>query len=240
LVAAGDVAYNGVHQWVLEGRDGGLRQWIQAIDRVAELRPRAVVAGHKNKDLRDDPAILAETREYLLDVIRLLDDKPTARDFSDQMIKLYPDRLSRSRSRAISSEGTVGSRASRSVGSALTASPMTRSRYSRASNAICSHRHPQMRLLAGVHRPPAVPGRQHRGCQLAGRAESGSQRHGLSQRPVAYWLCHHLYRRDVHSPTDNLLHLPGQGEERKQSALSCGEVNQQVHIRLWSLLATRD
>jgi glyoxylase-like metal-dependent hydrolase (beta-lactamase superfamily II) len=93
LVAAGDVAYNGVHQWVLEGRDGGLRQWIQALDRVAELRPRAVVAGHKNKDLRDDPAILDETRQYLLDVIRLLDDKPTAREFSDQMIKLYPDRL---------------------------------------------------------------------------------------------------------------------------------------------------
>jgi hypothetical protein len=47
LVAAGDVAFNGVHQWVLEGRDGGLRQWLQAIDRVAELNPRAVVAGHK-------------------------------------------------------------------------------------------------------------------------------------------------------------------------------------------------
>jgi hypothetical protein len=93
LVAAGDVAYNGVHQYILEGGHGGLRQWLRAIDRVADLHPRAVVAGHKNKNRPDDPAILDETRRYLQDVIRLLDDKPTARQFFDQMIALYPDRL---------------------------------------------------------------------------------------------------------------------------------------------------
>ena len=93
LVAAGDVAYNGVHQYILEGGHGGLQQWLRAIDRVADLHPRAVVAGHKNKTRPDNPAILAETRQYLQDVIRLLDDKPTAREFFDQMIALYPDRL---------------------------------------------------------------------------------------------------------------------------------------------------
>jgi hypothetical protein len=60
---------------------------------VAALHPRAVVAGHKNKNRPDDPAILDETRQYLQDVIRLLDDKPTAREFYDQMTGLYPDRL---------------------------------------------------------------------------------------------------------------------------------------------------
>jgi len=93
LVAAGDVAYNGVHQYITEGGSGGLQEWLRAIDRVAELRPRAVIAGHKNKDRPDNPAILAETRQYLQDVIRLLDDKPTAQEFFDQMIALYPDRL---------------------------------------------------------------------------------------------------------------------------------------------------
>jgi hypothetical protein len=48
LVAAGDVAYNGVHQYILEGGHGGLREWLRALDRVAGLHPRAVVAGHKN------------------------------------------------------------------------------------------------------------------------------------------------------------------------------------------------
>lgn len=93
LVVAGDVAYNGVHQYVLEGANGGLQQWLSALDRVAELKPRAVVAGHKNKDLPDDPAILEETRQYLLDAIHLLGDSTTAREYFDRMTARYPDRL---------------------------------------------------------------------------------------------------------------------------------------------------
>jgi glyoxylase-like metal-dependent hydrolase (beta-lactamase superfamily II) len=93
LVVAGDVAYNGVHQYILEGGNGGLQEWLRALDLVAELRPRAVVAGHKNKYLHDDPAILDETRQYLQDVIRLLGDKPDPREFFERMLELYPDRL---------------------------------------------------------------------------------------------------------------------------------------------------
>ena len=37
LVAAGDVAYSDVHQYILEGGHGGLYQWLQAIDRVVGL-----------------------------------------------------------------------------------------------------------------------------------------------------------------------------------------------------------
>ena len=93
LVVAGDVAYNGVHLYLLESARGGIEAWLTAIDKVAALRPRAVVAGHKNKDLPDDPAILDQTRLYLLDAQRLLDEKPTAREFFDRMLALYPDRL---------------------------------------------------------------------------------------------------------------------------------------------------
>jgi glyoxylase-like metal-dependent hydrolase (beta-lactamase superfamily II) len=93
LVVAGDVAYNGVHQYLLESGNGGLNAWLEAIDQVAALQPRAVVAGHKNKDLPDDPAILQQTRQYLLDAQRLLDAKPSPREFFDQMFELYPDRL---------------------------------------------------------------------------------------------------------------------------------------------------
>jgi hypothetical protein len=34
-----------------------------------------------------------KSRQYLQDVIRLLDDKPTAREFYDQLTGLYPERL---------------------------------------------------------------------------------------------------------------------------------------------------
>jgi hypothetical protein len=87
-----------VHLYICEGGDGGLHQWLRALDLVAELHPRAVVAGHKNRDLPDDPVILDQTRQYLRDVIRILKEKPTPEEFFEQVIKLYPDRLDRARS----------------------------------------------------------------------------------------------------------------------------------------------
>ncbi len=93
LVVAGDVVYNGVHQYILEGGHGGLREWLRGLDRVAALQPRFVVAGHKNRELPDDPGTIDQTRRYLRDVIRLLDAKPAAREFFDEMTRLYPERL---------------------------------------------------------------------------------------------------------------------------------------------------
>ncbi|MDH6244070.1 MBL fold metallo-hydrolase [Mycobacterium sp. OTB74] len=93
LVVAGDVAYNGVHQYLLESADGGIDSWLAALDTVAALQPQSVVAGHKNRDLPDDPAIIDETRQYLLDAQHLINEKPSPREYFDKMIALYPDRL---------------------------------------------------------------------------------------------------------------------------------------------------
>jgi len=95
LVVAGDVAYNGLHQYLLEGGDGGLQAWLKAIDRVQALKPRAVVAGHKQRSRSDDPACLEDTRKYLLDALQLLARKPTPtpREFFDRMVALHPDRI---------------------------------------------------------------------------------------------------------------------------------------------------
>jgi glyoxylase-like metal-dependent hydrolase (beta-lactamase superfamily II) len=93
LVVAGDVAYNGVHLMLLEIGRTGLKSWLDALDQVAALHPAAVVADHKNKDLPDDPAILDQTRQYLLDAQRLLGQRPSPREFFDQMVAEYPDRL---------------------------------------------------------------------------------------------------------------------------------------------------
>lgn len=93
LVVAGDVVYNGVHQMMLEGGNGGLQAWLDGIDRIAALNARHVVAGHKNRDLPDDPKILDETRQYLRDTIRLLAEEPTPLEFFDQMMELHGDRI---------------------------------------------------------------------------------------------------------------------------------------------------
>jgi glyoxylase-like metal-dependent hydrolase (beta-lactamase superfamily II) len=93
LVVAGDVAYNGVHQYLLESADGGIKSWLRALNTVAALEPTAVVAGHKNHELSDDPKIIDETRDYLLDAQRLISGQPSPEEFFDHMIRLYPDRL---------------------------------------------------------------------------------------------------------------------------------------------------
>jgi glyoxylase-like metal-dependent hydrolase (beta-lactamase superfamily II) len=93
LIVAGDVAYNGVHQYLLESGHGGVEAWLAALDKIAALQPTAVVAGHKNRDLPDDPAIIEQTREYLLDARRLLGENLSPRTYFDQMTALYPDRL---------------------------------------------------------------------------------------------------------------------------------------------------
>jgi glyoxylase-like metal-dependent hydrolase (beta-lactamase superfamily II) len=93
LVVAGDVVYNGVHQYLLESAHGGIRAWLQALNTVAALHPVAIVAGHKNKELPDDPKTINETRDYLLDAQRLLAGQPSPDEFFNHMIRLYPDRL---------------------------------------------------------------------------------------------------------------------------------------------------
>jgi glyoxylase-like metal-dependent hydrolase (beta-lactamase superfamily II) len=55
LVVAGDAVYNGVHLYLAESANGGIQKWMTALDTIAALRPRTVVASHKNPALPDDP-----------------------------------------------------------------------------------------------------------------------------------------------------------------------------------------
>jgi hypothetical protein len=90
---AGDVIYNGAHQYLGESANGGRDAWRKATDTVKALQPRWVVAGHKNKDLDDAAArVIAETRQYLDDADDLLAKNSTARDFFNAMLQRYPNR----------------------------------------------------------------------------------------------------------------------------------------------------
>jgi hypothetical protein len=57
------------------------------------LRPKTVIAGHKVPENADDPSIIAETRQYLLDFNRLAEATSTARELYDAMLSLYPSRV---------------------------------------------------------------------------------------------------------------------------------------------------
>jgi glyoxylase-like metal-dependent hydrolase (beta-lactamase superfamily II) len=96
LVVAGDVIYNGAHQYVGEAVLAGLDTWRRAIGQVESLSPRSIVAGHKNSELDDDAArTITETREYLDTAEELMRTENSAVDFFNAMIARYPDRIGR-------------------------------------------------------------------------------------------------------------------------------------------------
>jgi glyoxylase-like metal-dependent hydrolase (beta-lactamase superfamily II) len=97
LVVAGDVIYNGVHMYLAQPAIvGGFGPWRAAIDTVAALEPRHIVAGHQNRELDDDAVRqIAQTRQYLDDAEELLRTASSAVDFFDAKLERYPAHLGR-------------------------------------------------------------------------------------------------------------------------------------------------
>jgi glyoxylase-like metal-dependent hydrolase (beta-lactamase superfamily II) len=92
LVVAGDAAYNDVHLYLMESNTRTRQEWISALDTIEELKPRAVIAGHKKPENDDGPRIIEETRQYIRDFERVAEMTTTARELYDKMLELYPDR----------------------------------------------------------------------------------------------------------------------------------------------------
>ena len=93
LVVAGDVAYSDVHLYFAESDHDRRLEWIRALDVIAALQPRAVVAGHKRAGRADDPKIIGETRTYIRDFDRIAEHTRTAAELYEQMLSVYPDRV---------------------------------------------------------------------------------------------------------------------------------------------------
>jgi len=92
LVVAGDVAYSGIHLYTPETTTETRSQWARATGRLKDLDPVFVVAGHKRPERDDDPGILAETEQYLLDFNRTEAETTTPIELYEAMLALYPDR----------------------------------------------------------------------------------------------------------------------------------------------------
>lgn len=94
LLVAGDVVYNGVHQYLTEsGGADGIDHWLAALDIAEALHPATVIAGHKDPRARDDPAQIDETRRYLTDARRLLESSDSAAEFYEAMLQRHPNRI---------------------------------------------------------------------------------------------------------------------------------------------------
>ena len=93
LVVAGDAAYNDVHLYLAESNAQTRREWIDALDKIEALNPRAVVASHKRPENEDDPRIIEQTRQYIRDFDRLAETTKTAQELYDKMLELHPNRV---------------------------------------------------------------------------------------------------------------------------------------------------
>lgn len=93
LVVAGDVVYNGVHVFLGQTNRATRREWVNSIDRIAALAPRAVVCGHKRPGAPDGPDALRATKGYIEDFGRLLIEHDTPQRLAEAMLAAHPDRL---------------------------------------------------------------------------------------------------------------------------------------------------
>jgi glyoxylase-like metal-dependent hydrolase (beta-lactamase superfamily II) len=83
-VVSGDVVYNEIHAMLgLSGPDDW-RNWIGSVDKVEQLRPTTIVAGHKKAEASDQAvqAMLDGTRSYISD---FADAAQTAED-ADELV----------------------------------------------------------------------------------------------------------------------------------------------------------
>ena len=97
LIAAGDAAYNSVHPRLMESNQNHKNdEWLAALDKMQSLKPRLVVAGHKNPKNDDNGSrVIGQTRQYILDFQELAGKTTTAKELYDQMLGRYPEWLNR-------------------------------------------------------------------------------------------------------------------------------------------------
>ncbi len=90
LLVAGDAVYNGTHPYTAESNTDSRDHWARAAERLGELQPTAVIAGHKDPELADDPATIAWTSAYLRAFNETAATAATANELYDRMLERYP------------------------------------------------------------------------------------------------------------------------------------------------------
>ena len=91
LIVSGDVVYNHCHMYVGDTTLASRTEWLVALDTLAALNPRAVVAGHKDPTYDNPPTVIAESRGYIEAYGQLYDAGLRDRELFDAMVSRYPD-----------------------------------------------------------------------------------------------------------------------------------------------------
>ena len=67
--------------------------WISSIDKIAALRPRLVVAGHKAPGTRDDDPdeVIDSSKQYIADFDEAEAQGASSQELVDRIVRLYGD-----------------------------------------------------------------------------------------------------------------------------------------------------
>ena len=95
LVVSGDVAYNRCHMFVSATTPESRTEWVAALDRLAALRPTAVVTGHKDPNQGNVPTAIDESREYIEFYGKQREAGLSDQELFDAMVRRYPGWVSR-------------------------------------------------------------------------------------------------------------------------------------------------
>ena len=68
-------------------------EWLQALDKIDALHPKAVVAGHGVLDPDSSPGHIQQTRAYNRDFNLAVGNTSTAIDLYERMLALHPNRV---------------------------------------------------------------------------------------------------------------------------------------------------
>lgn len=93
LVVSGDCVYNDTHLYLAECDRDGRSEWLDALDKIEALRPRAVVAGHGVLSPDSSPRHIQETRRYIQDFNASLAASSTHLGLYERMLSLHPNRV---------------------------------------------------------------------------------------------------------------------------------------------------
>jgi glyoxylase-like metal-dependent hydrolase (beta-lactamase superfamily II) len=91
-VVAGDVVYNQVHMMTGETDAASRAEWVASLDVIAALNPVTVVSGHKRVGAPDSPETIEQSRQYLRDFSRIVDEQESVEDIVAAMLESHGDR----------------------------------------------------------------------------------------------------------------------------------------------------
>lgn len=93
VVVSGDIAYNGVHMWLVGSTPQSRTEWIASIDHIEALRPKTIITGHRDPSVADDDAhrILDQSRSYISDFDHAVSSADSAADLVATMVGRYGD-----------------------------------------------------------------------------------------------------------------------------------------------------